>query len=300
MNIIKTRFYWYIFSAILWVASIIYIAMGGLKLSIDFTGGSITELKFGGNRPEATEVAKAITPSIAESATVVPVANDQFSIRTESLTEEKHQQLLSKVKEVAKDQKVDELRFDSIGPAVGSELKTKSLWAIFFVLVLIIAYVAFAFRQVSHPVPSWKFGMAAVVALAHDVVIVTGLFAFLGYHFGVQIDVLFVTAMLTLLGFSVHDTIVTFDRIRENLPKMQGKDFADVINISIEQTIVRSVNTTVTTFLAVLSVYLFGGDTTKYFTLALLAGLIVGTYSSLFIASPLLYSWVLAKANKKK
>lgn len=299
MNIIKSRYYWYIFSAILWAASIIYIGMGGLKLSIDFTGGSITDLKFAGNRPEAAEIVKAISPSVTETVTVVPVSTDQFSIRTESLSEEKHQLLLGNVRAVVKDQKIDELRFDSIGPVVGSELKSKSLWAIFFVMVLIIAYIAFAFRHVSHPVPSWKFGLAAIVALAHDVIIVTGLFAFLGYHFGVQIDLLFVTAMLTLLGFSVHDTIVTFDRIRENLPKMQGQTFSEIINVSIEQTIVRSVNTTVTTFLAVLAVYLFGGETTKHFTLALLAGLIVGTYSSLFIASPLLYSWVPAKSIKK-
>jgi preprotein translocase subunit SecF len=291
MNIITTRYYWYIFSAILWLASLVYICLGGLKLSIDFTGGSIIDLKFN-NRPEVAEINKAIAPSIIESATVIPVGSDQISIKTSSLSEEKHQQVLAKIKDLTTDKKVDELRFDSIGPVVGSELKSKSLLSIFLVLLFIISYIAFAFRKVSQPVPSWKFGLAAVVALAHDVVIVSGFFAFLGYHFGVQIDVLFITAMLTLLGFSVHDTIVTFDRIRENLPRLAGKTFDEIINTSLEQTIVRSINTTVTTFLAVTAVYLFGGETTKHFTLALMAGLIVGTYSSLFIASPLLYSWM--------
>lgn len=299
MNIIKARYYWYIFSIILVSASVVYIALGGLKLSIDFTGGSIMELKFNGNRPEISQVSSAIIPTVVESASIVPVGEDQFSIKTEALSEEKHQQILTSVNGlISNNEKVNELRFDSIGPVIGSELKVKSLWSIFFVLILIISYIAFAFRKVSHPVQSWKYGLAAVMALAHDVIIITGLFAFLGFHYNVQIDVLFITAMLTLLGFSVHDTIVTFDRIRENLNRLQDKSFEDIVNISVEQTIVRSINTTLTTFLAVLSVYLFGSETTKHFTLALLAGLIVGTYSSIFIASPLLYSWSVKKLKK--
>lgn len=299
MNIIKARYYWYIFSIILVSASVVYIALGGLKLSIDFTGGSIMELKFNGNRPEISQVSSAIIPTVVESASIVPVGEDQFSIKTEALSEEKHQQILTSVNGlISNNEKVNELRFDSIGPVIGSELKVKSLWSIFFVLILIISYIAFAFRKVSHPVQSWKYGLAAVMALAHDVIIITGLFAFLGYHYNVQIDVLFITAMLTLLGFSVHDTIVTFDRIRENINRLQDKSFEDIVNISVEQTIVRSINTTLTTFLAVLSVYLFGSETTKHFTLALLAGLIVGTYSSIFIASPLLYSWSVKKLKK--
>lgn len=299
MNIIKARYYWYIFSIILVSASVVYIALGGLKLSIDFTGGSIMELKFNGNRPEISQVSSAIIPTVVESASIVPVGEDQFSIKTEALSEEKHQQILTSVNGlITNNEKVNELRFDSIGPVIGSELKVKSLWSIFFVLILIISYIAFAFRKVSHPVQSWKYGLAAVMALAHDVIIITGLFAFLGYHYNVQIDVLFITAMLTLLGFSVHDTIVTFDRIRENINRLQDKSFEDIVNISVEQTIVRSINTTLTTFLAVLSVYLFGSETTKHFTLALLAGLIVGTYSSIFIASPLLYSWSVKKLKK--
>lgn len=299
MNIIKARYYWYIFSIILVSASVVYIALGGLKLSIDFTGGSIMELKFNGNRPEISQVSSAIIPTVVESASIVPVGEDQFSIKTEALSEEKHQQILTSVNGlITNNEKVNELRFDSIGPVIGSELKVKSFWSIFFVLILIISYIAFAFRKVSHPVQSWKYGLAAVMALAHDVIIITGLFAFLGYHYNVQIDVLFITAMLTLLGFSVHDTIVTFDRIRENINRLQDKSFEDIVNISVEQTIVRSINTTLTTFLAVLSVYLFGSETTKHFTLALLAGLIVGTYSSIFIASPLLYSWSVKKLKK--
>lgn len=195
--------------------------------------------------------------------------------------------------------------FESIGPTVGRELMQRSVYAVLAVLAAIIIYIAWAFRKVSQPVASWKYGVAAVIALTHDVLIPIGIFAVLGRFLGVEVDILFVTALLTILGFSVHDTIVVFDRIRENLahsrhrisPPARGGDregeggFEEIVNISVNQTVRRSINTSMTAFLALAAIFLFGGETIKYFVLALMLGIIFGTYSSIFIASPILVVW---------
>ena len=158
-------------------------------------------------------------------------------------------------------------------------------------LVFIVLYIAYAFRKVSKPVASWKFGIAAIIALTHDILVIAGIFAALGYFLNIEVDSLFVTALLTILGFSVHDTIVTFDRTRENLFKNNNKSFSEIVNISVNQTIVRSINTSVTTLLVLLAIYFFGGESIKNFVLALVLGVIIGTYSSIFLASPLLTIW---------
>lgn len=181
--------------------------------------------------------------------------------------------------------------FESIGPTVGNELKQRSIYALAAVLVAIIIYIAWAFRKVSQPVASWKYGVVAVVALLHDVIVPAGVFAVLGHYAGVEIDILFVTALLTILGFSVHDTIVVFDRTRENLARRTAGSFEEVVNTSVNQTIRRSINTSATAFLALLAMYLFGGEPIKNFVLALMIGIAIGTYSSIFIASPLLVVW---------
>ena len=194
--------------------------------------------------------------------------------------------------------------FESIGPTVGRELQERSIYALLAVMIAIIIYIAWAFRKVSQPVASWKYGVVAVIALLHDVIVPAGVFAVLGHYGGVEIDILFVTALLTILGFSVHDTIVVFDRTRENLarghrfsPPARGGDkegvggFEEVVNASVNQTIRRSINTSATAFLALLAMYLFGGEPIKHFVLALMIGIAIGTYSSIFIASPLLVVW---------
>lgn len=190
-----------------------------------------------------------------------------------------------------------EHRFESVGPSIGEEFKQKSIYAVIIVLIAIIAYIAYAFRSVSYPVESWKYGLSAVIALAHDIIIISGIFSVLGHFFNIQIDAYFITAVLTVLGFSVHDTIVTFDRIRENIKRRQDLTFENAINLSINETLVRSINTTLTTVIVMLAILLFGGATVKYFILALLCGAIVGTYSSIFIASPLLI-WLYRFKNK--
>lgn len=185
-------------------------------------------------------------------------------------------------------QTFEELRFESIGPVIGNELKQKSIYAVVIVLLAIIAYIAYAFKQVSYPVASWKYGLSAIIALIHDVLIVSGVFSVLGHFWGVQIDAYFITAILTVLGFSVHDTIVTFDRTRENLKRRSDKTFTDIVNLSVNETLIRSLNTSLTTAFVLLAIMLFGGATVFYFVLALFLGIFVGTYSSIFVASPLL------------
>ena len=183
-----------------------------------------------------------------------------------------------------------EKSFSSVGPTIGNELKQKSYYAIALVLLAIVIYIAWAFRRVSRPVASWKYGVAAIIALLHDVIIPTGVFSALGHFLGYEVDVLFVTALLTVLGFSVHDTIVVFDRIRENLLKREGS-FEDIVNYSVNQTMTRSINTSATVMLVLLAVYFFGGESVRNFTLVLILGVFFGTYSSIFIASPILVVW---------
>ena len=219
-----------------------------------------------------------------------PSGEGNYIIRLNPLTEEEHQELLTGL-EVGHGQ-LEELRFDMIGPVIGKELKTKALSAIAAALVLILLYVAWAFRKVSEPVASWKYGLLTIVAALHDLIIPIGVFAVLGYLFGYQIDTAFVAALLTILGYSINDSIVVFDRTRENLSENNsGISFASVVNRSVNQTLSRSINTSATTLLALVAVFLFGGDTIQHFALALIIGIISGTYSSIFLASPLLVAW---------
>ena len=179
-------------------------------------------------------------------------------------------------------------RFESIGPIIGAELKQKAFYQLLFVSLGILIYIGYAFRKVAKPITSWKFGVAAVIALFHDLLFVVGVFSILGKYKGIEVDSMFVTAVLTVLGFSVHDTIVVFDRIRENLKIYAGRGVEYVVNHSIAQTLVRSLNTSLTVLFVLLALLLFGGETIRYFVLALFIGIIVGTYSSIFVASPML------------
>jgi preprotein translocase subunit SecF len=210
-------------------------------------------------------------------------------IRTNELSEGKHQQYLAKMNQDFTSQgPVQELGFQSIGPTIGSELRGKAVWAFILVLFGISLYIAFAFRKVSYPVSSWKYGIAALICLFHDAVIPAGLYAWFGHIKGLEIDSNFVVAILLIMGFSVHDTIVVFDRIRENLIVHKGKSLGDVINISVNQTFARSINTSFTLVLVLVAMVLFGASTLSYFMLLILVGTIIGTYSSIFMASPLL------------
>ncbi len=293
-KIIQKRKLWYWLSGSLVTLSILALSLWGLNFGIDFTGGSLVQLKFNYPRPTNAVLEQALANLKLPALSLQPVDQNELIIKTVSLSEEQHQVLLQKINALypsASEKTVEELRFDSIGPIIGQELKTKSLYSIIIVLIAIIAYIAYAFRKISQPVESWKYGVSAIIALIHDVLIVIGTFSFLGHFWGIQIDSYFVTAVLTVLGFSVHDTIVTFDRARENLPRHQDKTFEEVVNLSVNETIIRSINTSVTAMIVLACIFLFGGVTIKYFALALLIGFFIGTYSSIFLASPLLLLW---------
>jgi preprotein translocase subunit SecF len=245
------------------------------------------QVKFAGARPGVTELTKTLE-SIGLHPVVQPVGDQADIIRTESMDTATHEKTLEAVKKQFGD--ITEERFDSIGPALGKELERRTIISIIIASLAIILYIAFAFRKVSRPVASWKFGMIAIVALLHDLAILTGVFVLLGKFFGTEIGAPFVAALLTTLGYSVNDTIVIFDRIREKLTQSR-EPFPELVNRAVNETLTRSINSSLTPVLAMVAVYFFGGASIKDFALALIIGIVVGTYSSIFVASPLLVLW---------
>ena len=222
---------------------------------------------------------------------VVDSGLDSMILRFQESDEATHQVILGALEKMPEAQAgLEEVRFEAIGPSIGQELRSKAFWLMIFVLVVVIIYIGFAFQKVSKPVASWKYGVTAIIALFHDILITVGVFALLGKFYGVEINTSFVVALLTVLGYSVNDTIVVFDRTRENLPK-SATSFAETVNTSLNQTFVRSINTVITTLLALLAVLFFGGDSVRDFVLALIVGIFCGAYSSIFVASPLLVVW---------
>jgi len=298
INIIRYKTLWLLIAGILVAASIAALAIWGLKFGIDFTGGSLLEVEFSGERPAVKDMTSDLVSFGVEGVTVQPIGEKGMILRFKSVDEAKHQEILSHLKE--KFGELEENRFESIGPTIGQELRRKAIYAITIVLVCIILYIAWAFRKVSKPVASWKYGVIAIIALIHDVGIPIGLFAVLGKFMNVEVNSAFIAAMLTILGYSVNDTIVVFDRVRENLIKAGGdyENFDEIVNQSINQTFARSINTTLTTLLALIAIFFWGGETIKYFALALIVGIGLGAYSSIFIASPLLVTW--EKINMRK
>jgi preprotein translocase subunit SecF len=296
MYIVKNRKFFYAFSVILFVISIGALVTWGLKPGIDFKGGSIIEVEYAtSTRPAVESVKPALDALNLGEYSIRETGTAGYIIRTQELTPELHNSVLAAL---GTDSNLTEKRFDSVGPILGQEAIEKSWMSIALVLIAIVLFITFAFRRVSQPVASWKYGVIAIVALFHDVVIPSGVFAILGYTSGVEVDTLFVTALLVILGFSIHDTIVVFDRVRENLKHnvegKQKKSFEVIVGESINQTFVRSINTSLTTLFAIFVLYIFGAEATRHFSLALLIGITAGTYSSIFIGSPLLvtvYKW---------
>ncbi len=288
MKLINYYKYLFALSGVILILGIASLAVYGLPLGIDFKGGTVTELEF--EQPYDLEKLKqTVSSQDIKAAQYQTTGENGVIIRTEAIEKDQH----DKVAQAIRDQvgSYQEKRYESIGPVIGDELKRKALYQLIMVSLGIIFYIAYAFRGVARPISSWQFGVAAVVALVHDLFIVLGIFSILGHYQGIEVDSLFVTAMLTVLGFSVHDTIVVFDRIRENLRVYAGKSIDFVVNHSISQTIVRSLNTSLTVLFVLLALLLFGGETIRYFVLALFIGVIAGTYSSIFVASPILVLW---------
>ncbi len=279
---------YFVFSLLIILPGLYYLLTSGLKLGIDFTGGALIEYKFNKNI-SIEELKQAITKDGVEVGGISLTDSKTYIIRTKPIEQAKINSL--KVNLSSKFGNVEERRVENVGPVIGSELKQKATLALILSSLAIVLYIAFSFRKIPKPESSLRFGIAAVVALIHDILVVVGIFAILGKYWGVEIDTLFVTALLTIVGFSVHDTIVVFDRIRENLTKNIGKKFIDVANISVVQTLGRSLNTSLTVIFVLLALLLFGGETIKWFVFALLVGIISGTYSSIFNATALLVWW---------
>lgn len=288
-NIIQKRNYWFIVSGVFLLTSLFFIFLGGLKLGIDFSGGALLQLQFTEERPPISAVQESLGQLDLGVIQAQNAGEKDMILKMKNINNDQRIAIIENLKKLAP---FEEKTFDTVGPVIGQELKTKAIYANMLVLIGIIVYLTWAFRKISSfRVSSWFFGLNAIIALIHDILIVTGFFAVLGFFFKVEIDSLFVTALLTILGFSVHDTIVVFDRIREGIKRDFTSPFETIINRSINETIIRSLNTTITTVLVLMALYLFGGESIKYFILALIIGIMVGTYSSIFIASPLLLVW---------
>jgi len=286
-DFLKYRFIFYALSLFLVVLSVFSLIFYRLKLGIDLTGGSVMELEFKKEKMGKEEIGKILTDLNITDFSLQPVGEKGLILKMPHLSEEKHQEILAKFGE-----KVEEKKFESIGPVIGKELKRKTWFFTFYVILAITVFIAFAFREVSRPVSSWQYGsLAALVAFFHDILIPIGIFSLLGKFSGVTVNIPIIVGILTILGYSVHDTIVVFDRIRENILRKRGQSFGEIINKSLNQTFFRSLNTSLTCLIVLFSLYFFGGETLKYFTLMLILGISTGTYSSIFIASPLLFDW---------
>ena len=288
MNIIGNRKFYYAISGVFIILSIGAMILWQLRPGIDFKGGAILELVY----PPVNSAYESLKGLNLNDLRITPVGDDGLTLRFRETDEAVHQKIVALLTPM------EERRFSSIGPTIGAELKQKSLRAIALVLLGISLYIAWAFRQVSKPLNSWRYGVATLIALFHDLIIPLGLFSYLGHFYNVEIGTNFIVALLVVLGFSVHDTIVVFDRIRENL-KRYSLDFENLVNQSVNETLVRSINTSLTVLLTLAALYFFGSESLKYFILALIVGIFSGTYSSIFIASPILVSWF-NFLNKKK
>lgn len=289
MFIIRYRKLFLGFTLLLMIAAAVVVGVKGLNYGIDFTGGSIVEVTYTEEIPSKDQVSEAVSQIVPDGYSVRRVGENGFAIRTPFISEQQHQTILRELS-FGDTLSFNQDRFSSIGPVIGDELKSKALWAISIVVLAIVLFVAFAFRKVSKPVSAWVYGVAAIIALIHDMLIPTAIFAFIG----AEVDVLFITALLAILGFSVNDTIVVFDRIRDNLAENKENNlhekFAETVGKSLSQTFTRSINTSLTTLVALLALYFVGGSTTEMFALTLVLGVIAGTYSSIFFAAPLLVS----------
>lgn len=389
LKIIQRRKIWFVLSLALFIASIAALSIWGLKLGIDFTGGTLMEFAFKDKTLTSQEIKDALKDVGAGDISVQFAGEKDVFMRFKDVDEDTHQKIVQALNEAVEKKAgvnantvpetapaasvpaslensapsgekvnekvnpalagtadspsnttpsnaatvaaaetttpdgsatifaegnsatvqpidlsggflgIEEKRFDSIGPAIGNELKTSAIWAVAISLIAMVVYIGWAFRKVSYPISSYKYGIVATIALFHDTIITMGIFSFLGHYYQVEIGLPFVAAILAVLGYSVNDTIVVFDRTRENLLRSGISNFEEVVNRSVNETMTRSINTTYTTLIALLSVYLFGGESIRYFIVALLVGIFFGTYSSIFIASPLLVTWYNWDLKKK-
>jgi len=285
LNIVGARKIFYLVSGLVISAALAALLMWGLKPGIDFTGGTLWEFSLSGT-VDKSELESRLENITGADVLISQASGNSFTVRMKEFPEQEHQRFIGEL--TAAYQGFEELRWETVGPTIGKTLRDKSLVAIVMVITGIAVYIAMAFRKASYPVASAKYSLITIATLFHDVIIPIGVFAWLAHFRNIEIDTNFVVAILVIIGFSVHDTIVVFDRVRERLIRFTGKDFAGLVNQSLNETLVRSVNTSLTVVFVLLAMFIWGGAVLKYFVLAMLIGMTVGIYSSIFIACPLL------------
>ena len=302
MNIpfVKYRKIYFIFSGILLIGSLVCLIVFGLKLGIDFTGGSILELEFKTERPSNQEIRESLKGFDLGEIYIQPADEKGLILRMKDISEDVHQQIIQKLK--AKGE-LEEKRFESIGPVIGQELKEKAKLLIVISLLSIVFYIAIAFRRVQKPLSSWQYGIASLFILSHDILIPLGVFALLGKFYQVQLTIPIICAFLTIVGYAINNVVVVYDRLRENLLRGVFRDFVlgfeEATNKAINQTLTRQLNTSLTTLFPLIAIFFLGGETLKYFALTLILGITAGTYSSIFLAIPILVSWLKWRGRKR-
>ncbi len=290
INIIGKKYWYFLFSLIIIIPGIFSLFKYGLNLSIEFTGGSTINYTFS-KALTNDQISKIKTIFTQNKIKIINLENSGTDLTIKSQPVDQKQDVLINNQIQKSVGNFKQNSYETVGPTIGTETLRNALYGLIVASILIVLYITWSFRKVPKPTSSFRFGISAIVALIHDVLVLLGTFSILGHFFGIEIDSLFVTAALTVIGFSVHDTIVVFDRIRENLRRVGGENFAEVVNDSILQTLDRSLNTSLTVILVLIALLIFGGDTIRWFVLALLVGVTSGTYSSIFNAAPLLVVW---------
>jgi len=294
MNFLRYRKIYFIFSGILILSSLIFLVIFGLRLGIEFTGGSILEVEYKEVRPSNQIIKDKLVDLDLGEIYIQPTGERGVILRMKDISEDVHQQVLEKLKETGE---ISEKRFESIGPVIGKELKEKTKIIIVLSLLAILFYITFSFRRIQGPISSWRYSLVSLLALFHDVLIPVGIFSVLGKLYEVQITIPVIVALLIVLGYSINNTVVVFDRVRENLVKRVGETYEETVNHSLNQTLTRTLNTSLTTLFPLFFIFFLGGETLKYFALVLILGIIAGTYSSIFLVSPILVSWLIWRSR---
>ncbi len=295
----KYKSIYLLISAILFAASVGALLVFGLKPGIDFSGGSLLEYSFSEQRPDIAEIQNVLSPLDLGTVVIQPTKERGVIIRTRFVTEAEHQNILLAVRGAFSSSTVAtttgmavlEERVETVGPSISAQLRERALGVAVVTVLMTLSYIGYAFRRVSKPVASWKYGTVAIAAMIYNIIVIIGLFAILGRYAGVEVDIPFVVALMTVFGYSINDTIVVFDRVRENIHRYHGEAFSDIVNRGINETIVRSLTTGGATLLVLAALFLFGGATIHYFALALIVGILFGTSSSIFVASSILVAW---------
>ncbi len=295
LNLIKYRHWHYLLAIVLTLVSIYSLIVFGLRPSIDFAGGSVLEMEFKEARPANQAIQEKLKDLNLGDMTLQPVGEKDLIVKMKDIDENTHQQILSKITEISP---FVETKFETIGPTVGKELSQGAWKLIILSLLAILIYIAIAFSRVQRPLSSWQYGLISILALFFNLLVTMGAFSLLGKFYQVEVNIPFIVALLTIIGYSINDTVVVFDRTRENLMRHRSDNFEQTVNDSVNQTLSRSINTVLTVLFPLVAIYFIGGVTLRYFALALIIGISCGAYSSIFIASSLLVTWEKFKRRK--